>query len=78
MSDVDGDDSEIETVPEPVEKLLRSVTPPYVGRPDIEMDLFGWCYFLILAIILVPFLPFVVLAWLFSKLFEFAAEVRGE
>jgi hypothetical protein len=78
MSDTDAGNSEIEAIPKPVEKVFRTVTPPYVGRPNTEMDLFGWSYFLTLAIILVPFLPFIVLAWLFSKLFEFAAEVRGD
>jgi hypothetical protein len=58
----------------PVVELARTVTPPYVSRPDTEMDVFGWSYFLVLAIIFVPFLPFIVLAWLFSKGFEFVAQ----
>ncbi|MFC5971278.1 hypothetical protein ACFPYI_08055 [Halomarina salina] len=49
---------------------LRTVTPEYFGRPDAEMDVFGWSMFLGLVILLVPLLPFIVIVWLISKLAE--------
>ncbi|MFD1513099.1 DUF7535 family protein [Halomarina rubra] len=52
---------------------LRTVTPEYFGRPDVEMDVVGWSLFLGLVILLVPLLPFIVIVWLVSKLAE-----RGE
>lgn len=55
-------------VPEPVKKALRTVTPPFQGRPDAEMTFIGIAYFLGLVILLVPLLPFVVVVWLLSKL----------
>jgi hypothetical protein len=50
--------------------VLRTVTPSYLGRPDREMDVFGWGMFLTLAIILVPLLPFLVIGWVISKLLD--------
>ena len=50
---------------------LRTVTPSYLGRPDLEMDVVGWGMFLILLVIVLPLLPFFVLFWLVSKTIEF-------
>ena len=55
-------------VPEPVKKAMRTVTPPFHGRPDAEMTFIGLAYFLGLVILLVPLLPFIVVVWLLSKL----------
>ncbi len=55
-------------------KALRTVTPPYRGRPDEEMNLIGLAYFLVLLVLLVPLLPFVVIIWLLSKVF---GTIRG-
>jgi hypothetical protein len=55
-------------VPEPAKKAVRSVTPPYRGRPDAEMTAIGIAYFLGLVIILIPFLPFIAVVWLLSKI----------
>jgi hypothetical protein len=58
-----------EEPPVPV-KLVRSVTPPYRGRPDREMDVFGWGMFLGLLVLLVPFLPLIAVVWGVKKLLE--------
>ncbi|USZ66727.1 hypothetical protein NGM10_08225 [Halorussus salilacus] len=56
------------TVPEPAKKVLRTVTPPYRGRPDAEMTLVGTAYALGLVVLLIPLLPFIVIVWVISKL----------
>lgn len=55
-------------VPAPAKKVMRTVTPPYRGRPDAEMTTIGIAYFLGLVILLVPLLPFIVLVWGISKI----------
>jgi len=50
---------------------LRTVTPSWLGGPNIEMDIFGWLIFLILLVVLLPVLPFVALLWLVSKTIDF-------
>jgi len=50
---------------------LRTVTPSYLGRPDLEMDVVGWGMFLLLLVIVLPLLPFFALFWLISKTIEF-------
>ncbi|MEM4780566.1 MAG: hypothetical protein QXG03_03245 [Halalkalicoccus sp.] len=52
-----------------VEEALRTVTPPYRGRPDREMNLIGLAYFLVLLVLLVPLLPFLLIVWVLTKLF---------
>lgn len=52
-----------------VKKVVRTVTPPFRGRPDQEMNVIGVTYFLLLLILLVPLLPFVLIIWLLTKLF---------
>ncbi len=78
MDEDDHTDEKLDTTDSTVVELLRTVTPPYVSRPNTEMDVFGWSYLLVMAIILVPFLPFILLAWLFSKGLEAVAAARGE
>lgn len=72
-----SESTEIEE-PRPAKKVLRTVTPPYRGRPDAEMDSIGWALFLGLVILLVPLLPFILIVWAIAKLTEFTRrQVRG-
>ncbi|WP_276299488.1 DUF7535 family protein [Halorussus lipolyticus] len=64
----DSDDGDDSVVPEPAKKVVRSVTPAYRGRPDAEMTTIGIAYFLGLVILLIPFLPFIVVVWVISKI----------
>ena len=64
----DSDDGDDGVAPEPVKKVVRSVTPSYRGRPDAEMTTIGIAYFLGLVILLIPLLPFVVVVWVISKI----------
>jgi len=57
----------------PVRKTVRTVTPPYGGRPDAEMDSIGWMLFLGLVILMIPFLPILIVGWLVVKTIEFVA-----
>jgi len=66
--DSDAGDAAGSGEPAPVKKALRTVTPPYRGRPDSEMTLVGIAYFLGLLVVLVPLLPFLAVVWLFSKI----------
>lgn len=50
---------------------LDTVTPSYLGRPDLEMDVIGWAMFLILLVVVLPLIPFFLLFWLLSKTVEF-------
>lgn len=50
--------------------LLRTVTAPYRSRPDEEMNIIGTLYGLGLVMVVLPFLPFIVLIWLFSRLVD--------
>lgn len=59
-------DSEDESTPK---EVLRTVTPPYRGRPNIEMSTIGVTIFLGLLVLLVPLLPFILIIWLFTKVF---------
>ncbi len=61
--------SETTEDPSATKKALRTVTPPYRGRPDTEMTVVGAVYFLTLLIMLVPLLPFLLIGWLLFKLF---------
>lgn len=60
--------------PNAVKKVMRTVTPPYRGRPDSEMTYFGIIYFLGLVILLIPLLPFLVIVWVVGKILD---AVRG-
>ncbi|MFC6837027.1 DUF7535 family protein [Halomarina ordinaria] len=57
-------------------RAIDTVTPGYFGRRDVEMDAIGWALFLGLVILLVPLLPFLVIVWAISKLFEQGASRR--
>lgn len=56
--------------PPALERAYRTVTPAYRGRGDGEMTVFGLGYALVLAVLLVPLIPFVVLLWAVSKAFD--------
>ncbi len=56
---------------------LRTVTPSYLGRPDLEMDVVGWGMFLLLLVVVLPLLPFFALFWLVSKTIEFLSRQTG-
>ena len=69
----DGGATDESAIPEPAKKALRTVTPPFRGRPDAEMTTIGIAYFLGLVILLIPLLPFLALVWLFAKITGFFA-----
>lgn len=54
-----------------VKKVYRTVTPPYRGRGDTEMTTIGFAYIAVLLVLLVPLLPFMLLAWAFGKVLDF-------
>ena len=56
--------------PSRTQKVYRTVTPPYFGRPDTEMTVIGIAYFLGLVVLLVPLLPFLAIVWLMSKMMD--------
>ena len=45
----------------PSNKFLRTVTAPYVSRPNSEMNILSMLYGLGLILILIPLLPFLVI-----------------
>ncbi|QCJ47116.1 MULTISPECIES: DUF7535 family protein [Haloprofundus] len=51
-------------------KAYRTVTPGYKSRPDTEMNVIGLTYALLLVILIVPLLPFVIIVWLLTRVFE--------
>lgn len=51
-------------------RAYRTVTPEYVGRDDVEMDVIGWGIFLGLVVLLVPLLPFLVILWVVGKVLD--------
>ena len=56
--------------PGAAEKVVRTVTPPYRGHGDSEMNTIGFGYLAILLILLVPLLPFMVIAWAIGKVLD--------
>ncbi|GAA0221873.1 hypothetical protein ACFFQF_07845 [Haladaptatus pallidirubidus] len=59
---------------EPVKEAFRTVTPPYHGHSDSEMNAIGIAMFLGLLVLMVPLLPFLVIVWAISKLTEALAQ----
>ncbi|WP_435156102.1 DUF7535 family protein [Haladaptatus sp. DFWS20] len=66
--------SQADSGAEPVKKMFRTVTPPYHGHPDSEMNAIGIAMFLGLLVLLLPLLPFLIIVWLISKLTEGLAQ----
>ncbi|MFB6352955.1 MAG: hypothetical protein ABEJ92_02605 [Halobacteriales archaeon] len=50
--------------------LVRMVTAPYRSQADEEMTAIGLLYGLGLVLVLLPLLPFIVLAWLVGAVRE--------
>ena len=65
MSGEDPDDE-----PALPRKVLRTVTPGTRGHGDPGMDVIGWGMLLGLLILLVPLLPFLVIVWILTKVFD--------
>jgi len=68
--------SESEDADSAVLEAIRTVTPPYGDRPNVEMNTIGWGLFLGLVILLIPLLPFVVIIWAISRLLERSSRNR--
>ncbi len=65
MSSADADEDESRA-----KRALRTVTPSYSGRPNVEMDVIGWSILLGMILVLLPMLPFLVALWLIGKLLD--------
>lgn len=72
-----GMSTEQNSDPNALKRVYRTVKPPFRGRPDSEMNAFGWAYFAVLLVLLVPLLPFLAILWLFGKLFDRANARRA-
>ena len=62
----------------PLPEPLRTVTPPYSGRPDAEMDVIGWAIFLVMVVAVLPLAIVVGLGWLVWKLLSSLFSGREE
>jgi hypothetical protein len=69
-------DAESSGAIESAKDAYRTVTPPYVSRPDAEMDTIGWGYALGMILLLLPFLPIIVVVWVLSKVIDRIAPSR--
>ena len=58
-------------------KLLRTVTAPYLSRSDSEMNILSILYGLGLVLILIPLLPFIIILWSLSLLRTTTQRVFG-
>ncbi len=54
--------------PSALEGRQRTVTPPYRGREDVEMDYIGWAIFAGLLVVMLPLLPILAVLWVLAKL----------
>ena len=54
--------------PSALERRQRTVTKPYRGREDVEMDFVGWAIFAGLLVVMLPLLPFVAVLWVVARL----------
>lgn len=57
--------------PEPMKKVLRTVTKPYRSRADSEMNAIGWLLFLGLLFVLIPLLPILVALWVVTTVWDY-------
>jgi len=62
--------------PDPVTKVVRTVSPGPKGHPNAEMDVIGWAIFLVMAVLFLPFLPVILGIWVVSRLLDFVARQR--
>jgi hypothetical protein len=49
---------------------LDTVTRAYFGRPDAEMNAIGWLVFLGLVVVILPLVPFILVAIVVSRLLD--------
>ena len=61
-----------------VRKAVRTGSPPYRGKPNAEMHTIGLVYVALLAILFVPLLPFVAVAWVAWRLAGVVRSFVGE
>ncbi|WP_255198311.1 DUF7535 family protein [Halorarius litoreus] len=52
----------------PAARLVDTVTPGYVGRPDSEMHAIGLLLGGIMLVVLIPLLPFIAVLWAVNRL----------
>ncbi|WP_340098821.1 DUF7535 family protein [Salinibaculum salinum] len=55
-----------DTTDQPARRVYRTVTPPYRGRSDEEMNLVGYLLIAGLLILLIPLGPVLLLLWLLA------------
>lgn len=60
--------SESDESPPPARRVVRTVTPPYRGRSDEEMNLIGYLIIGGLLVLLIPLGPFIIVAWLILRI----------
>ncbi len=70
--------SDEESEPGVLGKAYRTVSPRYESRPLFEMNIVGWGMLLGLLILVVPLLPFIVLVWVLTKLFDLLSNRVGD
>ena len=59
--------------PEPVKRVVRTVTPPFRSHGDAEMNTIGWLLFLGMLFILVPLIPFLVAYLVVTKVWSYVS-----
>ncbi|SEW18782.1 DUF7535 family protein [Halobacterium jilantaiense] len=66
------------SAPEPVERLVRTVSKSSKGGPNAEMSTVGWLMAVALLFLVVPFAPVIAAVWLLSKAAKFLTrQTRG-
>ena len=68
--------SESEEPPRPVRRAVRTVTPPYRGRSNEEMNLIGYLLIGGLLILLVPLGPIILVAWVLVRIWRAVSQRR--
>ena len=69
--------SQEESLARPPEDEYETVTPRFDSRPDGEMDSVGWLMFGLLAVLIIPLLPFIAIVYVLSKAFGYLDAQRG-
>jgi hypothetical protein len=54
--------------PPAIEGPLRTVTLPFTGKENAQMNVIGWIVFFGLLVVVIPVLPVIALIWLAAKL----------
>jgi hypothetical protein len=63
--------------PDPVKRVVRTVTPPYRSHGDAEMSIIGWLLFLGMLFVLVPLVPFLVAYLVVSRVWSYVSGQRS-